>query len=1094
MVTRPAYRIGGHEVDEAAFYAAACDPQRSVVVEACAGAGKTWMLVSRILRALLDGAEPQHILAVTYTRKAAGEMRARLDEWLEAFSHDNSTAAQRVQALRQRGMTGSQAQTMEPVLGGLKARLLHSGRSVEVRTFHAWFVQLLAHAPLQVFQALGLPARYELLEDPAPLKAALFRRFHARVRSDSELHALYLALMGRRRRSSTLLWLHNAWLRGPEILRADQAGHLEGAVPSAAQCWPECEGLEDPAELLLRTPRRDLLLALAADMGVMKNKTPRDKAAELVRALQTPSAAEAFELAWNALFTKDGAPRKNLGDSVWLSQTLDMLEQVAPRRLQQAAQVEHLALVRLSRVLLREAAALKRERGIVDMPDLERAAEALLGDSEMAGWVQERLDQQVRQVLIDEFQDTSPLQWQALQAWLSSYAGAGGGTSGQQPPGVFIVGDPKQSIYRFRGAEPRVFAAAQQFVVEGLDGQLLNCDHTRRNAPQVIDAVNAVFADAADSDGWKPFELHTTGSDAAGQVLSLRGALREDRPDKAAGRAAEAPWRDSLRQPRTEPEFRLRELEAGHAAAAVADLIGRQGFKPADVMVLSRQRASLAHMGQALARLGVPYVVAEPLLLNECPETLDLVAVLDVLASPGHDLSMARALRSPLFGASNEDLMALTRQAASQKRPWLRSLLAWPQASAQAMPETLARAQALFGPWLAAAAAVPPQDLLDRVVHQGQALQRFAAAVPAANRHAALHAIGALQAAALAHGGARFATLYGFVRDVRAGRVKAETSAPTAAVQLLTVHGAKGLEARAVLVMDSDPAPRPADRAQVLVDWPAEDAAPRSVAFVYNVAGMPPSLAAHWARETEAQAREELNGLYVAMTRAREQLIISRTEPNRPAASRSWWARALQQAQPWQPATSPPLGDGSTALVPVLPSLQASSAPVMPMRGAAADHALHARLGQAVHRVLEWAGRPGAPLPPDQWAAASASAALGLGLDDPASGRVLALVTAIMQSPDCSRFFDHPQLHWAGNEVPVASEGQSLRLDRLVALREGQGLHWWVLDYKLQHSPQAVDAYRQQLAAYVQAVQALVPGEAVSGGFITGAGQLVPLD
>ena len=128
-------------------------------------------------------------------------------------------------------------------------------------------------------------------------------------------------------------------------------------------------------------------------------------------------------------------------------------------------------MVRLGRALLTAFADYKRARGLADMADLERCALALLRDDELSGWVQERLDARVRHVLIDEFQDTSPLQWHALHAWLSAYAGAGGGASGQSPPGVFIVGDPKQSIYRFRRAEPRVFDAAHALRRRGSGGQ-----------------------------------------------------------------------------------------------------------------------------------------------------------------------------------------------------------------------------------------------------------------------------------------------------------------------------------------------------------------------------------------------------------------------------------------------------------------------------------------------------------------------------------------------------------------------------------------------------------------------------------------------
>ena len=155
-MAQPAYRVDGALVDADSFYAIACDPRRHVVVEACAGAGKTWMLVSRILRALIDGAEPQEVLAITFTRKAAGEMRKRLNDWLTAFSADVGTDADRTLALQQRGLDAASAQALVPRLAGLQQRLQQGGRSVEIRTFHAWFSQLLKAAPLDLLMELGL--------------------------------------------------------------------------------------------------------------------------------------------------------------------------------------------------------------------------------------------------------------------------------------------------------------------------------------------------------------------------------------------------------------------------------------------------------------------------------------------------------------------------------------------------------------------------------------------------------------------------------------------------------------------------------------------------------------------------------------------------------------------------------------------------------------------------------------------------------------------------------------------------------------------------------------------------------------------------
>jgi ATP-dependent helicase/nuclease subunit A len=172
-------------------------------------------------------------------------------------------------------------------------------------------------------------------------------------------------------------------------------------------------------------------------------------------------------------------------------QAQDLLLRFALAQSQQDAWEHQQRLARLSRGLLQDYAALKRERGWLDMNDLEQLALHLMSDPVLSGWVQEKLDARVAHVLIDEFQDTSPLQWRALKSWLAAYSGAG------HAPSVFIVGDPKQSIYRFRRAEPQVFQAAIAFVQEQLGGAVLRCDHTRRNAPAVLDGVNRTLCRGA---------------------------------------------------------------------------------------------------------------------------------------------------------------------------------------------------------------------------------------------------------------------------------------------------------------------------------------------------------------------------------------------------------------------------------------------------------------------------------------------------------------------------------------------------------------------------------------------------------------------
>ena len=165
MTEQAAYEHNGQPVTREAFYAIACAPARSVAVEACAGAGKTWMLVSRMLRALLDGAAPHEILAITFTKKAAGEMRQRLQEWLEQFAH--APLDKLAGELIARGISPQGALDKREALQNLYRQMLASGRPVQIRTFHSWFAALLSTAPLALLQARGLPAHFELLEDDA---------------------------------------------------------------------------------------------------------------------------------------------------------------------------------------------------------------------------------------------------------------------------------------------------------------------------------------------------------------------------------------------------------------------------------------------------------------------------------------------------------------------------------------------------------------------------------------------------------------------------------------------------------------------------------------------------------------------------------------------------------------------------------------------------------------------------------------------------------------------------------------------------------------------------------------------------------------
>ena len=1132
-----AFKADGRSVSVAGFYALACDPRRSVVVEACAGAGKTWMLVSRMLRALLDGAQPQDILAITFTRKAAGEMRARLNEWLAEFAADACDAPHRIAALQQRGMSDQQAREFEPTLATLQARVLSGGRQVEIRTFHAWFSQLLRAAPLDVLAEQGLQSDMTLIEDMAEHLPAVFRRFHAAVLKDEALRADFEAQVLLRGRSQLRKWLDTALKKRIEIELADAAGHLESSVPDAAAQWPEFAGLAHPIHRTQAPEIRALMQALARQLGAQDGAVARKQGSLLERATSEGNASDAFAGAWAALFTQKGELRKKL-EVPLLDEVAAFLTQIQQACDQQTAHEEHGRMLRLSRELIAQFTRYKHARGLADMPDLERCALALLRDSSLSGWLQERLDARTRHVMIDEFQDTSPLQWQALHAWLSAYAGAGGGSSGQRPPGVFIVGDPKQSIYRFRRAEPKVFVAAREFVVAGLQGHVLECDHTRRNAPVVLSAVNAVFEQAQNNQHFQGFRLHTTGVQVDALVdakaLGVYALPRTERPAKSsvkterANEMAEVPtWRDSLTTPRHLPEEALRQQEARQVAWGVHELV-MTGLAPKDIYIVSRKRASLRWVAQELAALHLPRAAAEALPLMDSAPVRDLVALLDVLASNSQNLCLAQALRSPLFGASDDDLMCIARAVLTlPSKSWWTALMSVAPASA-----ALQRAQDLLQRWSQAARLLPPHDLLDRIVAEGECRERTAAALPPERRASALAAIDALLGLSLSLVGARYATPYNFVRALRRGAVKLPLPSQADAVQLLTIHGAKGLEAEVVFVMDADPEPQRAESASVLVDWPMDSAAPQRCAFVYSesAARCPPSLRDVLAVESAAREREELNSLYVAMTRARSCLVFSATEPYGATTGLSWWQRVQPVAKAWVPSAAPSESvssacePASAATLLGLPRWEGSSTYFAALREPAATetetetetetdsqtdsqtdtHLSH--LGRAFHRVMEWATTPRA-VPADadadpraklsHWCALAAREFELSGTTQP---ELLALVTRVLQSPSTQRFFDASGLCWAGNEVGVTMSGkdgpQVLRIDRLVALRE-DGVspavrEWWVLDYKLHPAPHTVPQNRAQLLRYRDAVQRL-QAQPVYCAFITGAGDVIAL-
>ena len=555
-------------------------------------------------------------------------------------------------------------------------------------------------------------------------------------------------------------------------------------------------------------------------------------------------------------------------------------------------------LFKLGPAYLAHYQAVKAEQRMLDFGDLEWHAYRLMTSQDYAAHLQSRLDARYRHILLDEFQDTNPLQWCILRAWLDAYGGDA------EAPSVFIVGDPKQSIYRFRRAEPRIFAAARDMLAQrGAD--VLRTSRTRRNAGAIVDALNAAFTD---NPAYAP---HTTLNGLRGAVWRLPLA-HDDKP--AASHAAESlplGLRDPLAEARQEDEDARRFNEGRAVAAAVRaalqDMARRTG-RPArwsDVMVLVRKRTHLDAYENAFRTAGVPYVSERQGGLLASLEAADLMALLDFLVLPADSLALAQVLKSPIFGASDEDLIRLARCGGSSGggRYWWLRLQECAADPRRASP-VLRRAAALLAEWQQAAVSLPVHELLDLIVHRGELVQRYAAAASPAMRPQVIGNIDAFVELGLRFDALPYASLPKFMRSLRLLQQGEESEAPAEAavgsmqdaVRISTIHGAKGLEAPIVVLVDANHSQAPRDDAGILCHWPLHADEPTHFSCYGRSDERGAARDALFAEEERLRQQEDWNLLYVAATRASELLIVSGVAGMRGAAADgciegSWYHR-----------------------------------------------------------------------------------------------------------------------------------------------------------------------------------------------------------
>ncbi|MEY4295029.1 MAG: hypothetical protein RLY82_717, partial [Pseudomonadota bacterium] len=382
---------------------------------------------------------------------------------------------------------------------------------------------------------------------------------------------------------------------------------------------------------------------------------------------------------------------------------------------------------------------------------------------------------------------------------------------------------------------------------------------------------------------------------------------------------------------------------------------------------------------------------------------------------------------------------------------------------------------------------LPPHDALQAIYDDGDVLNKYLAAMPSAIRDSSHAALESLLSAALQQGGGRYLTAYAFVRAMRAAsQTMKAPSMPSQSVQLLTIHGAKGLEADVVLLLDSDLKSQNAKSMTTLVDWQPEEPRPRKFVFLLSESAPPACVEALLDADFRAREVEELNSLYVAVTRARRILAISATKANHPNP-KSVWNRLQAFCEPVLMVDEMPANPRSVSPVRIPPAERQQKAPqtVLTLPDFEQPVALAevksdaAKLGSALHRLLQWQNT-------DDAAVAAVAREFGLTLEQAQTQKTRA---HIMNSGESAWIWDAAKIDWQANEYELVHEERVLRIDRLVKERSTQ--MWWIIDFKSATHPEKSAALQEQLKVYRMAVSAAfnAPLSHIQLAFVTGEGR-----
>jgi ATP-dependent helicase/nuclease subunit A len=1116
---------------------AASNPRVSAWVTANAGSGKTYVLAQRVIRLLLDGVAPGKILCLTFTKAAAANMANRVFETLAAWTtlndEDLATAVMRIEtrrpdATRLRRARCLFAEALETP-GGLKVQTIHAFCTGLLHQFPfeadvaARFEVLEEHAESELIDSLRLAV---LLEAAAQPESALGRALAIAVAAAADVTFADVVCKAIDQRDAVDGWITRA---GGVDAAIAELSRVLGADPAETLDDVHAQFLDSP--ILPRSEWPSIATVFAAG-----SKTDRERADGFARAF-AGNAWENVE-AYIDIFLK-ATGKRDTREKIATKAIEQRHPGLCERLLQEQRRIAALwelrkavivrdrtmALVTIAHEVTRRYRAEKDRRGLLDYDDLVDKTLALL-DNVAAAWVHYKLDLGIDHILVDEAQDTSPKQWDVI-ARLTSEFFAGAGARGGTKRSIFAVGDEKQSIYSFQGAAPHRFDEMRRHFEQAhrasdLPFAPLPFHHSFRSGPNVLGAVDAVFAQERAYRGLATDPVPTVHQALRHNAPGLVEVWPLIAPEKREEMEAwDAPF-DAVAE--TSPQARLARRIAESVRFWIDQrvplpLTGKR-TRPGDILVLVRSRGPLfAAVIRALKDAGVDVAGADRLVLTEHIAVMDLMSLADALLLEEDDLALAEVLKSPLFGLNDEQLFALAWQRQGSLRAALRANAADDAVCAQAA--------AMLDRLAAAAKAQTPFTFYAALLNADGGRRKFLARLgPEAN-----DALDEFLALALDYERRETPSLQGFMAWLRAvaAEVKRDMDIARDEVRVMTVHGAKGLEAPIVILADTTSPPTgPRDPPLLAIDLPGlptGDARP----LVWAGGQANDVSVTEEARKKARQDAEEEHRrlLYVAMTRAADRLIVCGARGQNAQPEGCWYDLVHAALTPdaadvpadigggnvwrWQkfsgedlaetasgekateaPSDVPPwLGAAATrdatALPHLVPSLAGADAPTARPRFTVSPDLRGARQrGQWMHRLMQSL--------PDVPRAARADAARRFlaraGVEADAADAILDPVMRVLDDAQFAAFFD------AGTraEVPIVgrlarADGTpqfvSARIDRLAVDSENV----FVVDYKSDRTPpdhpdQAPRSYVTQLALYRAVLRQIYPNHAIRAALL----------